>query len=305
MISLKRYYEECNRFNKALIFIAVCLLVSYLFFEFRAYLMYNAIKQDRVETVIGKPLITRDIMNRGLQYAFIDNKKEAFSKLLESGANPDTYIFHEWGWWRIGEYAIESDDSFWLEKLLSQGMTLSRIGQNGNPALIRSFYASQPRNSKLLIDYGAEIYLTDHPHEPLSHAALAREPESIEILILYGVELNPECKFKHSFFAVYRNMGWHKTTAIIDTYYDLCVDFTAAMRVCNLDPNDMHFSGINDEKGTWEFAKLRPDEEQTFDIRKPFVELRLKRPESIYNDPEKWGIADKLKPYLPSQPSDR
>ncbi|MFO0382529.1 MAG: hypothetical protein ACK506_12580 [Pirellula sp.] len=264
--------------------------------------MYNAIKQDRVETIIGKPLITRDVMDRGLQYAFTDNKKEAFSTLLDSGANPDTYIFHELGWRRIGAYAIESEDSFWLEKLISHGMTLSKIGQKGHPALIRSFYASRPMNSKLLIEYGADIYTTDHPHEPLGHAALARETESLELLILFGVDLNPKCKFEHSFFAVYRNMRWYDPIGITDTYDVLCLDFNAAIRECNLDPNEMRFSGGTDEKGVWEFAKLRPDEEQTFDIRKPFVELRLKRPESIYNDPEKWGIAEKLKPFLPSQP---
>ncbi len=278
------------------------MLVSYLFFEFRAFLMYNAIKQDRVETIIGKPLITRDVMDRGLQYAFTDDKKKAFSKLLESGASPDTYIFHEWGWRRIGAYAIESEDSYWLEQLLSHGMSLSKIGRIEFPPLLRAFYASRPMNAKLLIEYGADIYTTDQPSEPLRHAALSREPESLELLILYGVELNPKCKFNHSFFSVYRNMKWYNPPPIIDSYDALRLDFNAAMRECNLDPNEMRFSGGTDEKGVWEFAKLRPDEEQTFDIRKPFVELRLKRPESIYNDPEKWGIAEKLKPFLPAQP---
>lgn len=301
MNTIQRFYQELNWFNKLLLFVSAWVLIYYFFFEYRAFLMYNAIKEDRVETIIGKPLITSDVMERGLQYAFTYNKKEAFSKLLASGASPDTYMFYEWGWWRIGEYAIESKDPFWLEQLLSHGMTLSKIGQGGNPALIRSFYASRPMNSKLLIEYGADIFLTDHPHEPLGHAALSNQAESLELLILHGVELNPRCEFKHSFFAVYQNMAWHKPIPFIDNYYDLCIDFTDAMRAGNLDPNEMEWSGGIDGKGIWEFAKLRPDEAQTFDIRKPFIELRLKRPESIYNDPEKWGIVEKLKPYLPAK----
>lgn len=296
--------ETFSRFDvttKLLVIFASTLFLWYLSFELRSYLIYSAIRDGRVSEIVGKPLISQDILNKGLQHAYALKKKDAFKVLLDEGANPDSIVFCQNSWGRIGVFAISSKDPFWIESLLAKGLDLSKITWREASPIIHAISAESEASAAVLLRHGAEIQHIGKTMTPLNYAAQMRQPKIFEMLIAYNADINFPGFSGRTFFDAFVIMGFADTDWKIDDLDPLMDDFVEAMKICNLDPNNLRFNAQPKSVGKWEFGKLRPDEEQTFDIRKPFIELRLKRPESIYNDPEKWGIVEKLKPYLPAK----
>ena len=301
MTNVFEFYRQINLTNRVLLLFAFTLLFWFLTFDLRSKLMFMAIQDDRVDNLIGKPFITPDIVNKGLQHAFTLRKHQAFLSLLRNGANPDVYIFFDQRWERIGLFALRSKDSFWLESLLDYGVDLSKLKWREASPLIHTISSSAAKNAAILLDHGVELQHVGTTMTPLNYSVQMRQPKIFEMLIVYGADINFPGFSGRTFFDAFVIMGFADTDWKIDDLDPLMDDFVEAMKICNLDPNNLKFNAQPKSVGKWEFAKLRPDEDQTFDIRKPFIELRLKRPESIYNDPEKWGIVEKLKPYLPAK----
>ncbi len=124
--------------------------------------------------------------------AFANRDKEVFELLLQKGADPNkARIATKWGLEPLFMQVASEEDSFWTECILKHG---ANPNQNDSPnrvyPLTIATQSHQPKNAKLLIEYGADVNSRVNDRSQVDFSWSQWQHEITYELLVHGADVN-------------------------------------------------------------------------------------------------------------------